>query len=76
MVDPTLHGIDAVPAEELYRRHGLSGEKEVKGIILAVKKLYYQALRRSVREYSDSDKEVQSEIEDLIRILSDFGAKD
>jgi DNA-directed RNA polymerase specialized sigma24 family protein len=76
LANPILHGIDAVPDEELCHRHGLSGEKEVKRIVLAVKKRYEQALRRRVREYCGSAREIQREIEDLIRILSDSGAAD
>jgi len=74
VADPALLGADPVPFKELCRRHGLSSEKQVKKIVKAVRALYIQALRAGVREYCRSDKEVQEEIKDLIRILSEFGA--
>ena len=73
-LSPILDGADAVSLEELRRQHGLSDEKQVSNMAITIKRRFSAMMRQRVRQWVDSDEEVDSEISDLMQILSNHGA--
>ena len=70
VVDPKLHGAEAVPLKDLCRKYGLDKGHKVTRIVERATKRFKEALRLVVGEYVGSDEEIDDEIRELKRILS------
>jgi RNA polymerase sigma factor (sigma-70 family) len=70
---PLVDGAEAVPLKVLAKRFG-KDEGTISRIVRKVELQYGRALRLKIREDVNSDAEVDAEIRELIRILSEYRA--
>ena len=70
-----LRDVRAASLAELCRRYGVEDEAHASNMVVTVKRRFKRVLRRLVRQTVDSDAKVDEEIEELIRILGNAGAR-
>ena len=70
VVEPTLHGTKAPALSEVCRELGIESETKASNMCITVKRRFKAALRMRVRQFVDSDSQVDEEIRDLMQILS------
>ena len=67
---PILDGAEAPPLADLCDKHGIEGESRASNMIITVKRRFGVVLRRCLRQFVQSDSEVEDEYSELIEILS------
>ncbi len=70
VVRPKLEGAKPVRLKELCHKYGIASEGTVTRIVETVRRMFVTALRSSVGRYKSSENEIDEEIHDLIRIVS------
>jgi DNA-directed RNA polymerase specialized sigma24 family protein len=70
VVEPALDGMAAPPLSEVCAYLSIDGEARASNMCITVKRRFRNALRASVRQFVDGESQVDSEIQDLIQILS------
>jgi len=71
---PIMEGAEVPTLADLCRKHGIAGETRASNMTITVKRCFQSVLRRHVRQFVDSESEVDGEIRDLMKILSRTGA--
>ena len=74
VVRPMLEGTEPVSEKELCREYNIPHRWTVERMVVRVRKIYASILRSAVRQYAGPGQDVEREIRDLIRIVSDSGA--
>jgi RNA polymerase sigma-70 factor (ECF subfamily) len=72
---PIMEDIAPPPLPDLCAEQGIAHEAKVSNMIVTVKRRFRAELRRQVRRMVDSDAEVEQEIQELMEILSQSGAR-
>lgn len=70
VLGPILDGSAGPNLGELARSLGIESQRKASNMIVTVRRRFQSALRRRVREYVDSDEQVDLEIAELIETLS------
>lgn len=70
VVRPTLEGVKAPSLGELCTQLDIGSEAKASNMTVTVKRRFRAALTRRVRQYVDSDDQVEEEIRDMMQILS------
>ena len=70
ILDPILAGTEPISVSELCKRYDLKNDSKVSNMIVTVKRRMQMAMAGRVRQYVDSDEQVNQEIQDIIKILS------
>jgi DNA-directed RNA polymerase specialized sigma24 family protein len=70
VLEPIANASSPPAMRDLCRRFGVSGETKAVNMIVTVKRRFQVAMRQAVRQHVDSESEVDGEIRDLMRILS------
>ena len=73
VLNPILANEEAASVSDLCLRYGIEGERKAWDVIGTMKRRFEAALRRHVRPFVDSDREIDQEIRDLIEIFSKKG---
>lgn len=73
LLDPLLEGTEGQPFEELVARFGFRSPAEASNAIATAKRQFDRTLRKVVAEYAGGDLEVEAEIRELKRVLSESG---
>ena len=71
---PIRTGAQPSPLDDLCRKYEISDEKQASNMAVTVKRRFSAAMRRRVRQWVDTNEEVDEEIVDLMKILSRSGA--
>ena len=71
VTEPRLQGTEKVPLKELCRIHNVASPGQITRIVQRVKKEFEEELRRIIAEYVTSEEEIDEEIRELMRILSE-----
>jgi RNA polymerase sigma-70 factor (ECF subfamily) len=74
VIGPILEGAEPVPLGELCERHGIASEVTASNMAVTVKRRFEAVLRSHVREFVETEADVDREIAELIDILSGKGA--
>jgi DNA-directed RNA polymerase specialized sigma24 family protein len=74
VVAPILDNTEAPALTELCRKYGIESEKKASNMTITVKRRFSTALKRHLRQFVQSDSEVEDELRTLIQILSKGGA--
>jgi DNA-directed RNA polymerase specialized sigma24 family protein len=72
---PILDNADAPPLSHLCEKHGIARKGDASKMVTRVKRLFRSVLRCHVRQFVESDAEVDDEIDHLMRILSKRSAR-
>lgn len=75
VVEPTLFGAEIPPMPALCRELDIGTPKQATAMNVTVKRRFKRILQSHVREFVASEEEVESEIGDLMEILSVVGAR-
>ena len=75
VLHPILTDADPPSLPELCVQHGIAREATASSMIVTVKRRFENTLRSKVRPLVDSDAEVEAEIDELMRICSEFRAR-
>lgn len=67
---PTLHGAAPADYAELVERFGFSSPSQASNVLVTAKRMYARTLRAVVAEYACDAAEVESEIDELHRVLA------
>jgi RNA polymerase sigma-70 factor (ECF subfamily) len=70
IVGPTLHGQEPVDYQELVKRCGFRSPMQASNALMTAKRMYARVLRAVIGDYATDDAEIDSEIDDLKRILA------
>jgi RNA polymerase sigma-70 factor (ECF subfamily) len=70
VLGPIMAGAEPLPLPDLCARHGIADEATASNMVVTVKRAFQAALRRRVREFVDSDDQVEGEIRDMMDALS------
>jgi hypothetical protein len=70
ILGPITDGKEPEPLAGICRRLGIEDSAKGANMIVTVKRKFQAAIKDRVRQYVDSDEEVEQEIRDLMRILS------
>jgi DNA-directed RNA polymerase specialized sigma24 family protein len=70
VVKPTMEGTSAPPLRELCSQLDIESETKASNMTMTVKRRFRAVLARCVRQYVESDDQVDEEIQDLMQILS------
>jgi len=74
VLDPIMAGREPTPLAELCARHGVPDEVKASNMVVTVKRRFQAILKRHVRQFVDSDEDVDAEIDELMGILANSGA--
>jgi len=74
VVSPILDNTEAPSLAELCEKYGIEKEKKASNMIITVKRRFSTALKHQLRQFVQSDSEVEDEFRALIEILSKGGA--
>ena len=75
VLEPVLTGADAPPLSRLCRELSIENEQRASNMNMTVKRRFRAAVETHVREFVDSDDEVEQEIRELMAILSGSGTR-
>ena len=70
LLEPLLEGTAPVPYRELFLRLGFQSEAEAGNALITAKRVFQRALRQVVAEYAPTDQAVETEIRELMEVLS------
>lgn len=73
VVGPTLEGAPQPGYRELVERFGFRSPTQASNALTTVKRMYARALRSVVAEYAGDSRQIESELEDLRKILARTG---
>ncbi|KPK42399.1 MAG: hypothetical protein AMJ65_07685 [Phycisphaerae bacterium SG8_4] len=71
VLSPIMAGVKPSPVSELCKLLNIGNKDTVSNMIVTVKRRFRTAMNRRVRQHVDSDEEVEQEIQDLMKILSE-----
>jgi len=74
VVAPILENVEAPSLTELCDKYGIESEKKASNMAITVKRRFSTALRSHLRQFVQSDSEVEDEFGALVEILSEGGA--
>lgn len=74
VVAPILENTEAPSLTELCEQYGIESKKKASNMKITVKRRFRTALRNHIRQFVQSDSEVEDELRALIEILSEGGA--
>jgi len=74
VVAPILDNTEAPSLTEHCEKYGIESEKKASNMTITVKRRFSTALKHHLRQFVDSDSEVEDELRALIEILSKGGA--
>lgn len=74
VVQPIQEDSDPPSLSDLCGQHGIDDEAKVSNMLITVKRRFRKVLRLHVRQFVGSEKDVDREIQDLMKILSGPGA--
>ncbi len=74
VVQPIQEDTDPPSLSDLCGKHGIDDETKVSNMLITVKRRFQKMLRLHVRQFVGSEKDVDREIQDLMKILSGPGA--
>ena len=74
VVSPILDNTEAPSLAELCEKYGIEKEKKASNMIITVKRRFSTALKHQLRQFVQSDSEVEDEFLALIEVLSKGGA--
>ena len=70
LVVPILENSESPPLKDLCKKYGVENEAKASNMIITVKRRFTAVLNRFLRQYLQSDSEVEDEFNDLLEILS------
>jgi DNA-directed RNA polymerase specialized sigma24 family protein len=70
VLQPIMENAESPPLGRLCERYGIPKEAKAANMIFTVKRNFRSVLRRQVRQFVDSDAEVDNEIRHLMRVFS------
>lgn len=70
VLDPILHNKKALSLPELCAQYGIENESKASNMVITVKRRLKKALERNLAKLTESGKEIEEEIHDLLRIFS------
>jgi RNA polymerase sigma-70 factor (ECF subfamily) len=70
VIAPIMDGEPPPPLGELCERHGIRSEMTASNMIVTVKRRFQTVMREHVRQFVESDADVDQEIQELIAMLS------
>jgi len=70
VLEPIFQGGSAPMLRDLCRRFGVADEAKAGNMTITVKRRFQVAVRQRMRQYVNSDEQVDDEVRDLMRILS------
>jgi hypothetical protein len=70
VIEPILNDVEAPPFSEICKKYNIESESKASNMIITVKRRFGVVLRRSLRQFVQSDAEVEDEYHQLIEILS------
>jgi DNA-directed RNA polymerase specialized sigma24 family protein len=70
VLGPTLGQAEAVPYDDLVRRNGFSSPVRAANALVTAKRMFTRVLRAVIGEYQSDEAEIDSEIDDLHKILA------
>ena len=74
VLDPILEDVEAPPFAEICKKYNIESESKASNMIITVKRRFGVVLRRCLRQFVQSDSEIEDEYNQLIEILSKGGA--
>ena len=74
VLDPILEDAEAPSFAEICRKYSIESESRASNMIITVKRRFGVVLRRCLRQFVQSDSDVEDEYSQLIEILSQGGA--
>lgn len=74
VVAPILDGAEPLPYDELIGKFGFQSPTQASNALVTAKRMFVRALRSVISEYAKDDAEVESEIQELMAILSKANA--
>jgi len=74
VLDPILEDAEAPSFAEICKKYGIESESKASNMIITVKRRFGVVLRRCLRQFVQSDSEIEDEYNQLIEILSKGGA--
>ena len=70
LLRPLLDNTEPVPLAALCDQHGIANEVRASNMVITVKRRFQAAMRNHVRQFVDSQEQVEREIQDLMAALS------
>jgi len=70
MVKPTMEGLEAPGLDELCEQLDIESESKASNMAITVKRRFRAALVKRIRQYVESDDQVEEEIREMMEILS------
>ncbi len=70
MLDPIIHNKKALSLSELCNQYGIESESRASNMIITVKRRLRKALERNLKKLSESGKEIEEEVDELLEIFS------
>ena len=74
VLDPIIQNTKAPSLAEICTKYGIESEDKASNLIITVKRRYRTVLKRCLRQFVQSDSEVEEEFNELINILSKSSA--
>ena len=75
VLDPIIHNTKAPSLAWICTKYGVDSEDKASNMIVTVKRRFRTALKRCLRQFVQSDSEVEEEFNELFRILSKGSAR-
>lgn len=70
VLEPILNDVEAPPFSEICKKYNIESESRASNMIITVKRRFGVILKRCLRQFVESDSEVEDEYHQLIEILS------
>lgn len=74
VLTPIFEDAEAPSLEDICTKHAIEGEKRASNMMITVKRRFSAVLRQQLRQFVESDSEVEDEFRALVEILSEGGA--
>jgi hypothetical protein len=71
---PVFENVEAPSLEEICNKYAVESEKRASNMVITVKRRFASVLRQQLRQFVQSDSEVEDEFRALVEILSEGGA--
>jgi len=75
LLEPLLHGAEALPVIEICRLYDIDSEKRASNMIETVKRRFRSVLKRRLRDLTDSEDAAEQEFRDIFNFLARYGAE-
>jgi DNA-directed RNA polymerase specialized sigma24 family protein len=70
VLEPALHGVEPMPYGDMVARYGLADPIQASNLLITAKRMFERRLREGIREYAQTDSDVDEEIQELFHVLS------